>query len=192
MGTKLKKKITRKKTAKVAKPAKSAAKPFDYKTTIWVGLALVALIIVIMMILKFNQNEKIDSSYFHDEEGKMVLSMDKEISALDDSEWEADVTHVVYYYEGDKIIAARAFYEYATEAEAEEAYKHLDLGNYANGKKINGRFIVFDVNKAQYENMTVEDLKVSRELLKEIDALILDYGEGYVKPRTAEEPTETE
>ena len=186
MGGKLKKKITRKKTAKVAKTTKSVAKPFDYKTTIWVGLALVALIIVIMMILKFNQNEKIDSSYFHDADGKIVLSMDKEISALDDSEWEADVTHMVYYYEGDKIIAARAFYEYATEAEAEEAYKHLDLGTYANGKKINGKFIVFDVNKSQYENMTVEDLKASRELLKEIDALILDYGEGYVKPRVVE------
>ena len=162
-------------------------KPFDYKTTIWVGLALVALIIVIMMILKFNQNETIDSSYFHDADGKIVLSMDKEMSALDDSEWEADVTHVVYYYDGNKIIAARAFYEYATEAEAEEANKHLSLGEFADGKKINGRFIVFDINKSQYEDMTVEDLKESRELLKEIDALILDYDEGYVKPQTVVE-----
>lgn len=187
MGTK--KKIIRKKTA--TKKTTKVVKPFDYKTTIWVGLALVGLIIVIMMILKFNQNEKIDSSYFHDSDGKMVLSMDKEISALDDSEWEADVTHMVYYYEGNKIVAARAFYEYATDAEAEEAYKHLDLGAYSTNKKISGRFIVFDVNKAQYENLTVDDLKESRELLKEIDALILDYDENYVRPHAKEEP-ETE
>ncbi|MBR3269686.1 hypothetical protein IKG07_00285 [Candidatus Saccharibacteria bacterium] len=177
MGTKLKKK-----TAKT----KKVEKPFDYKTTIWVGLALVALMIVIMAILKFSQNEKFDSSYFHDADGKIVLTMSKEMSALDDSEWESDVTHVVYYYEGNKIIGARAFYEYATESEAEEAYKHLDLGPSASGKRISGKFVVFDVNKSQYENMTVEDLKASRELLKEIDALILDYGEGYVKPRVTE------
>lgn len=172
----------KKKSAK----SKKVNKPFDYKTTIWVGLALVALMIVVMAILQFNQNEKFDSSYFHDADGKIVLTMNKEMSALDDSEWESDVSHVVYYYEGNKIVGARVFCEYATEAEAEEAYKHLDLGAYATGKKINGKFIVFDVNKSQYENMTVEDLKASRELLKEIDALILDYGEGYVKPRTTE------
>lgn len=169
---------------------KKIEKPFDYKTTIWVGLALVALMIVIMAILQFNQNEKIDSSYFHDANGKIVLTMNREMSALDDSDWESDVTHVVYYYEGDKIVAARAFYEYATEAEAEEAYKHLELGSYSNSKKINGKFVIFDIDKSQYENMTLEDLKESRELLKQIDALILDYDEGYVKPRTVLEETE--
>ena len=39
----------------------------------------------------------------------------------------------------------------------------------------------------KYENMTVEDLKESRELLKEINALILDYDENYVKPSAASE-----
>ena len=182
MSEKRKRKIFHKKTRNV--------KSFDYKTTIWIGLFLVAFVIVVMAILKFNQNESFDSSYFHDADGKIVLTMSREMSALDDSEWEADVTHVVYYYEGDKIIAARAFYEYATEAEAEEAFKHLELGTYSTNKKINGKFVVFDINKSQYENMTVEDLKESRELLKQIDALILDYGEGYVKPRTVLEETE--
>lgn len=181
MGTKRKKRV--------------AKKPFDYKTTIWVGLALVGLIIVVMLILQFNQNEKIDSSYFHDDDKKIVLSMDKEMSALDNSRWESDVTHMVYYHDGNKITSARAFYEYATEAEAEEAYKHLELGAYSTSKKINGRFVVFDVNKSQYENMTVEDLEASRDLLKEINALILDYDENYVKPRADidfEEVEETE
>lgn len=186
MASKVRKKIVHKKVEKT----KRVKKPFDYKTTIWVGLALVALIIVVMMILRFSQNENIDSNYFHDDNGKIVLTMGREMSALDDSDWESDVTHVVYYYEGNKIVAARAFYEYATEAEAEEAFKHLELGTYSTNKKINGKFVVFDINKSQYENMTVEDLKESRELLKQIDALILDYGEGYVKPRTVLEETE--
>ena len=150
-------------------------KPFDYKTTIWVGLLLVALIIVVMMILKFNQNEKIDSSYFHSDDKKIVLTMDRDNATLDDSDYEPDITHVVYYYEGDKITSVKAFYEYRTDAEAEEANKNLGLGEFADGKKINGRFIVFDLNKSQYENLTVSELQQNIELLKQIDALILDY-----------------
>ena len=144
MSEKRKRKIVRRKTKKVVNENARKAKPFDYKTTIWIGLFLVAFVIVVMAILKFNQNESFDSSYFHDADGKIVLSMSREMSALDDSEWESDVTHVVYYYEGDKIITARAFYEYATEAEAEEAYKHLNLGEFADSKKINGKFETFD------------------------------------------------
>lgn len=150
-------------------------KPFDYKTTIWVGLLLVALIVVVMMILKFNQNEKIDSSYFHDDDKKIVLTMDRDNATLDDSEFEPEITHVVYYYEGDKIVSARAFYEYDTEAEAEEANKNLELGEFADSKKINGRFVVFDINNSQYQNLTVTELRKNIELLKQIDALILDY-----------------
>lgn len=188
MGGKLKKKTSKKVVKKVSKKAsnKTSNKPFDYKTTIWVGLALVALILVVMAILKFNQNEKIDSSYFHDADNKIVITMAKDISALDNSEWESDVTHVVYYYEGNKIVAARAFYEYATEAEADEAYKHLGLGTFADNKRISGKFVVFDIKKSQYEDLSVEDLRQSRERLKQIDALILDYDEGYVKPRPAQ------
>lgn len=149
--------------------------PFDYKTTIWVGLAVVALLLVIMAILKFNQNEKIDSSYFHDADGKIVLTMDEDVAELDNSEWEPPITHIVYYHDGDKITSVRAFYEYKTEADAEEANKHLELGDFADGKKMSGRFIVFDVKKSQYDGMTVTELEENRELLKQIDALILDY-----------------
>jgi hypothetical protein len=190
MSEKRKKKIIRRKTKKVVKENVRENKPFDYKTTIWIGLFLVAFVIVVMAILKFNQNESFDSNYFHDADGKMVFTMDRNNATLDESAWEPEITHVVYYYEGDKVVAVRAFYEYATEAEAEEAYKHLALGDFSDSKKTNGRFVVFDVKKSQYENTTVEELKTSRELLKEINALILDYGEGYVKPRLTDSTTE--
>ena len=154
---------------------KTEVKPFDYKTWIWVLLAIAALILVIIAIVKFNQNEKFESSYFHSDDKKIVLTMNRDNAELDDSEWEPEITHVVYYYDGDKINSARAFYEYKTEAEAEEANKHLGLGEFATGKKIGGRFVVFDVDKAQFENLTVSQLRESIELLKQIDALILDY-----------------
>lgn len=166
----------KKKTVKkVEKTEKVDVKPFDYKTWILVLFAVAALIVVIMAILKFTQNEKIDSSYFHDDDKKIVLTMDAENADLDDSKWEPEITHMVYYYDGNKITSARAFYEYETEAEAEEANKNLGLGEFADGKKVNGRFVVFDVNKSRYENLTVEKLRKNVELLKEINALILNY-----------------
>ena len=155
-------------------------KKFDSKTWIYVGLLIVALVLVIVAIVNFSQNEKFDSGYFHDDDSKIVLTMDRNTAALDDSIYEPNITHIVYYYDGNKITGVRAFYEYSTEEEAKTAYAHLGLGDYADGKKLSGRFIVFNVKSMQYENLTVEDLKKNVELLKGIDALILDYGEGYI------------
>lgn len=150
----------------------------DYKTWILAGLALVGFIIVVMMILKFNQNEDIDSSYFHDTDDKIVLTMNRDNSELDNSDFEPMITHVVYYHDGNKITNVRAFYEYGSEATAREALEHLELGDFADNKKLNGRFVIFQVKKSQYEDLTVEDLKRDVELLKEIDALVLDYNEN--------------
>lgn len=167
------KKKTAKKVEKVSKA--DSVKPFDYKTWIWVLLAVAALILVIIAIVNFSQNEKFDSSYFHDADGKIVLTMTGETSALDNSEYESDIVHVVYFYDGEKITRGRIFYEYETDAEAEEAYKHLDLSEYATNGKISGRFVVFDINNSLYKDVTVTQLKEDVESLKQADALILDY-----------------
>lgn len=206
MSEKPKKKATKKTaktTKKTVKPVKTvktveaekvvnkaANKPFDYKTTIWVGLTLVALVLVVMAILKFNQNEKIDSSYFHDADGKVVLTMTKDNAALDESIWEAPITHVVYYHSGDTLTGARAFYEYTTEAEAEEAFKHLELGDFANNKKINGKFVVFEIKDTRYDTMSLEELKNSIERLKQSNKLVLNYDENYINTYTAKDSEE--
>lgn len=174
------KKKAEKMQEKTERVDKAKNKPFDYKTTIWVGLALVALIVVVMLILMFTQNEKIDSSYFHDDENKIVLTMDKDMSVLDDSPWESGIVHVVYYHDGSKITNVRAFYEYPDEETAKIAASKLESGEYADSMKLNGRFIIFQIKKSQYENMTVEELRENIELLKEIDALILDYNENTI------------
>lgn len=155
-------------------------KEIDHKTWIWVCLSIIALVFVIIAIVNFSQNESYDSSYFHDGDGRIVLTMDRDSASLDDSIYEPNITHIVYYYEGDNITGVKAFYEYATEAEAKTAYAHLGLGSFADSKRLSGRFIVFNVKRAMYENVTVEFLKNDRELLKDIDALILDYDEGYI------------
>ncbi|MBQ6409677.1 hypothetical protein IJI18_00260 [Candidatus Saccharibacteria bacterium] len=179
MSGKLKKRTKKvEKSEKVELPKKVervGSRPFDYKTWIWVLLAVAALILVIIAIVNFSQNEKFDSSYFHDDDKKIVLTMNAKNAELDNSDWEPEITHVVYYYDNNKIVNARVFYEYKTDAEAEEAYKNLALGEFATSKKISGRFVVFDVNKMQYENLTVQELRENIESLKGIGVLVLDY-----------------
>lgn len=160
-------------------------KKIDIKTWVLVGCAVVALVIVIAVILAFNQSEKIDSSYFKDSDGKIVVTLDKEMAALDDSIYEGDVVHTVYYYDGDKITNARLFYEYYSEDDAKKAYEKLEPNAYLEDKKLNGKFIMFKVNKVLYEDTTVTELKETIEQLEEIDALILDYDENYVETHGA-------
>lgn len=156
---------------------KEQKQKIDLKSWIMAGCAMIALAIVITMIIILNQNEEIESDYFRSDDTKIVLTMDKETAALDDSEWEPEITHMVYYYDGNKITGAKAFYEYDDAAEAKEAYDNLGVGEFSESKKLNGRFVVFVIKKRQYDGMTVEELKENIELLKQIDALILDYNE---------------
>lgn len=157
---------------------KEIRKKFDRKTLIWTIVAAIAFILVVVMIVVMNLPEKFDSSYFHDDNNKIVLTMDKETSALDDSPWESGIVHMVYYHDGKNITNVKAFYEYPNEEMAKIAFSKLEPGEYANNKKLSGRFVIFQIDKSQYEEMTVESLKENIELLKEIDALILDYDEN--------------
>lgn len=154
---------------------KDNRKRIDYRTWIWVGFAIIAFLLVVWAIVGLSQNEKIESSYFASDNKKIVLTMNRDMAALDDSEYEPEITHVVYYIDGDKITGVRAFYEYPNEQTAKNANEHLTLGEFATAKALNGRFVIFQVNEDQYKNMTVTELKENIELLKEIDALVLDY-----------------
>lgn len=170
-----------KKIEEAKKVEEKVEKKIDHKTWILVCFAIIALIIVVVVILNFTLNEKFDSSYFHDSNGKIVSTMDKDSAALEDSIYEPNITHVVYYHDGTDITGARAFYEYKNEEEAKEVYPHLGLGDFADSKKLSGRFVVFQVKKDLYDGLTVDKIKHSQELLKQIDALILDYDENYIE-----------
>lgn len=174
-----------KKVEKAEKVVEKVERKIDHKTWILVCFAIIALIIVTVVILNFMLNEKIDSCYFHDGNSKIVSTMDKDSAALEDSIYEPNITHVVYYHDGTNITGAKAFYEYKDEEEAKEAYPHLGLGDFADNKKLNGRFVVFQVKKDLYDGLTVDKVKHSQELLKQINALILDYSDNYIERYSA-------
>ena len=159
---------------------KPAVRKADRKTLIGVIAAVVALILVVIMIVILSLPEKFDSKYFHDTNNKIVLTMDNETSALDDSPYEASIIHLVYYHDGTKVNNMRVFYEYPDEDMAMTAIAELKMGDFAESRKLNGRFIVYQAAKSQYEGMTVEDVKNKVEQLKELDALILEYDENTI------------
>lgn len=147
----------------------------DFKTWFLVGCSVIALIVVITAFILLNQVEKVDSSFFHDDDRKVVLTMSKNVAALDDTEWEPDITHVVYFHDGDKITSSKAYYEYKNDEQAREAFDNLSLGEFANGKKLSGRFVIFSVKSDLFKDLTLSALLDRREKLKEIHALILNY-----------------
>ncbi|MDO4526617.1 MAG: hypothetical protein Q4B87_00810 [Candidatus Saccharibacteria bacterium] len=148
---------------------------FDLKTWVLVGCAVVALVAVVAIIVGFNFREKYTSDYFHDADGRFVVTMDYKTAALENGPYEPFITHVVYYYDGEKITDAKAFYEYANNQDATEAYNKMAVGEYFDGISLNDRFVVLSIKKTQYEGVTLADLKASRDQLKGIDAVILDY-----------------
>lgn len=150
---------------------------FDAKTWFSVGCATVALVVVIAIIIGFNFREKYTSDYFHDTDGKFVVTMDYRTAALENGPYEPFITHVVYYYNGENITDAKAFYEYANTQDAAEAYEKITVSDYFENKSLNDRFVVLQIKKAQYEDATLADLKESRERLKGIDAVISDYND---------------
>lgn len=164
---------------------------FDYKTWGFVAVAVVALVIVIALILKFGSGEKIESAYFHDGEGKIVLTMDKETAALESSEYEPPITHVVYYHNNNRITEVRAFFEYTDEKFAKEAYDNLELGGFADSKRQSGRFLIFQVKRSYFEDLTLDELKEDVETMKGLGALILDYDDEYINRYVVEATEET-
>ena len=163
--------MAKKKSAK-----KNDAKKFN-KTYVIFGILAAIIVILVVVIVAINLNPKIESSYFHTTDGKIVLTMEDEMFAPDESEWEAPIVHVVYYYGGEKVSGVKIFYEYENEATAKEAYENLEISEFAEGKSLNGRFIVMVARKEFYEDVLVSELKENVEVLEQSGALILDYDE---------------
>jgi hypothetical protein len=92
---------------------------------------------------------------------KLVLSMDRDIASFEDGEYEPDITHVVYYYTGNTINNVRIFFAYDTKAEAKTAYNNISMEdkNWALKKKLHGKYVVFELDSSQYNQLTTEMVK---------------------------------
>lgn len=131
-------------------------------------VAVVVVIIAIVVVAGFAWQEKYDDDYFVSDDEKLVIGMNDDIASLEDGEYEPGVTYLVYYYNGDKIDSMKVFFAYDSKESAAVANENItmDEKGWATNKKLNSKFIVFDVAEDQYDILKTEDVRKIIEDMK--------------------------
>ena len=80
-----------------------------------------------------------------------------------------NITHV-FYYSGDTITAYHSYIDYGDANTATLTNNLLSVEDLVDVDKhyVKGKYIVFEHNKNQYEDMTVSELKTAYSYMKEI------------------------
>lgn len=153
--------------------AKSKDKGGEWRKIILSVAAVVAVIVIVAVVAGFSWKEKYDADYFVSDGAKLVMAMDDEIASFEEGEFEPAVTYVVYYYSGDKVNGMKVFFAYDDETEAKEANKNIkmDEKEWAVGRSLNGKYIVFEANEDQYEDLSVSLVKKMIESMREAGTL---------------------
>ena len=89
--------------------------------------------------------------------------MNKDVASFEEGEYEPDLTHIVYYYSGDKINNVRIYFAYDSRSDAKYANKKIDMSDkpWAAKKRQLSRYVVFDLTPDQYEGLTTNEVKDS-------------------------------
>ena len=80
-----------------------------------------------------------------------------------------NITHV-FYYSGDTITAYHSYIDYGDNNTATLTNNLLSVDDLTDIDKhyVKGKYIVFEHNKSQYEDMTVEELKTAYSYMQEV------------------------
>ena len=160
------KKSTKKKTEKKNK---------NLAVIIASAVAAVALIVVVIALANFKLRvpEEINDDYFVSDGSKIVVSLNDEMASFVDEEIEPSITHIVYYYSGDKINNRKYFFVYNDEEEASMASEEIgDDYEWASSKELNGKYLIFQDDSDSYKGMSVKELKSAIERMKAVDSAL--------------------
>lgn len=138
-----------------------AKKTNKKKNIIITAAVVVAAVVAIVVGIVVSREPALDDSFFVSDETKLVMSLNDDIAALEEGPYEPPVTHLVYYYDGDRVTNLKIYFAYDNEMEAETAFNNINMKgkDFATTKRRNGKYIIFDAVKARYEGMTVEQVQ---------------------------------
>ena len=87
-----------------------------------------------------------------------MLSLSRESSNYETSEYKPDMTYIVYYYAGNKITNVRIFFDYGSEEQARKAYNviTMDDKDWASGRKLSGRYIIFSTKSEMWNGLDTD------------------------------------
>lgn len=156
--------------------------------------AVVAIVVVVIIAVAVTTtgSGKLGDSYFVSDGEKYVLTLDTDDMELGetDNEYVPTKAHIVYYYSGDEITGAKAYYEYKDTETAKAALAEMkeqsgeDLGETA----VEGKYIIVTIDASEYEGMTASDVKSQIEFMEALKDM--DFSEDEVEE--VEETDETE
>ena len=104
---------------------------------------------------------------------KDVTPIDGELEAFSDDTKivfkDNNSTHI-FYYDKDIITSHITYIDYATNAIAQAAYEATKLNSNSMVKRayVNGKYLVFEWKESEYNNMTVEKIRLSYSNMKEL------------------------
>ncbi len=127
-------------------------------------IAAVVIAAIILAVVFAAGNGTINDSYFVSDGTKYDIN-----NEYGDTESDGSVPikdHIVYYYSGDKITGAKAFYEYVDETAAKNAYETIkaNAGNSYKSVSLSGIYVILEANESEYEGLTASDVKQQVEL----------------------------
>lgn len=139
------------------------------------AVVMVAVILLaVVLALTLGGNRPVDETIFETGDNRLVVSMNADMASFEDGEYEPEITRIVYYHNGKNITNMEIYFEYQTEDKAKEAYGNISLEgkDWATGKNLNGRFIIFDVAPGQYGGLTVEQMEGTIENMRAAGTLL--------------------
>ena len=123
---------------------------FDFKSLVLGLLAFVALVVVIVaIVLLNNQPEEIPD--FKTNDTQIVMTMNAEMASYESSEYEPEITHIVYFHDGEKVTNVKA--------------PELSM-DYFSGKRVAGRYVVLQVERDKFAGLTVAEIEKQYSLMK--------------------------
>ena len=145
-----------------------------------VVVAVAVLLLAVVLALTLGGSRPVDEAIFESGDNRLVISMSADMASFEDGEYEPEVTRIIYYHNGKNITKMEIYFEYQTEDEAKEAYGNVSLEgkDWATGKNLNGRFIIFDVASGQYGGLTVEQMEGTIENMRAAGTLLEETDEA--------------
>lgn len=129
--------------------------------------AVIAAVVAVVVGLVASRPEAISDDFFVSDGVKLVLKLNAETAAYEDSIYEPETTFVVYDYEEEKITGVKIYFQYFDEEEAKTAYENIGAKDWALTRVLNGRYIVFTLKPSQYSRLTTERVRDIIEGIKE-------------------------
>ena len=137
--------------------------------------AVVAVIVIVVAIILGIRGGGLNDSYFVSDGAKLVISLDDSYSEED--EYSPRKIHEVYTYSGENITGQKTYYVYDNPEEAKAALDYYianQMGEYYKDISQDGKYVIFVAKEANYEGMTVSDVKQQIEWLEILNNMDTD------------------